>query len=202
MSAEYYAQRAGAGLILSEATPVSQRGEGFYGSACLYNQKHVEGWKLVTKAVHDKGGIIFIQSVHAGRATHPTINKGLQAYGPSPFNRREPVRGTNEDYPIPKEMTLDDIEEAKNEFLNSFKLAKEAGFDGVQVHGAHGYLVDSFLKSSSNQRKDAYGGSAENRCRFALEVVDLAVSVFGAQRVGMKLSPVARVGDVIDDNPL
>lgn len=94
--AEYYGQRAGAGIILSEATPVSQRGEGFFGSACLYNEKHLEGWKLVTKAVHGKGGLIVVQLVHAGRATHPTINKGLEAYGPSPLRRREPIRGLNE----------------------------------------------------------------------------------------------------------
>jgi len=95
LHAEYYSQRAGAGIILSEATAISQRGEGFLGAACLYNEKHAEGWKLVTKAVHDKGGIIIAQLVHAGRSTHHTINKGLGAYGPSPLNRREPIRGLN-----------------------------------------------------------------------------------------------------------
>ncbi len=201
MNVEYYSQRAGAGIMLTEATPVSQRGQGFLGSACMYNEKHLEGYKNVVKEVHDKGGLV-IQLVHVGRATHPSINTGLEPYGPSPLNRRQVIRGVGVEYPIPKEMTLEDIAEAKKQFEHSIKLSKEAGFDGIQIHDAHGYLLDSFIKSSSNKRTDDYGGSYQNRCRLILEVVDIAISVFGKGRVGVKVSPVARVGDVIDDNPV
>jgi N-ethylmaleimide reductase len=121
----------------------------------------LEGWKIVLDAVHGKGGVLFLQIFHAGRVTHPLKNKNQELWAPSAIAVRETIRDLNNTvFPVPKEMTLEDIDTVKNEFEESVKLAKEAGFDGIQLHGAHGYLVDAFLRTSSNKRTDQYGGSA------------------------------------------
>ena len=198
---EYYSQRAGAGLILTECASVSKRGEGFPGAGNIYTKEQAEGWSRVVKAVHEKGSVIFIQIFHAGRSSHPFITGGLDLWAPSAVAIPGRIPGQQIDYATPKEITLDEIKELKEQFLHSFKLAKEAGFDGIQLHGANGYIIDEFLRSHSNRRTDSYGQSPEGRCRLALELVDLACSVFDKDRVSIKLSPVGRYGDMFDADP-
>jgi len=200
LHAEYYAQRASAGLILTECSPISVNGQSFLGTGGIYTKPQVEGWKKVTDAVHAKGAPIFTQLWHAGRSAIPALI-GEQNIGPSAIA----IRGSlfpGCDFVVPREMTKDDIKKVVEQFKQAAVNAKEAGFDGVELHGANGYLVDSFLRTSSNQRTDEYGGSAENRSRFCLEVIDAFISVYGAKRVGIKLSPVGRYQDMFDKNPV
>lgn len=154
---EYYSQRAGAGLILTECAAISRRGEGFPGAGNIYTKDHVEGWKRVVKAVHDKGSVIFLQIFHAGRNSHPFVTGGLDLWAPSAIAVRGRIPGQQIEYVAPKEITLDEIKELKDQFLNSFRLAKEAGFDGIELHGANGYIIDEFIRSGSNKRTDIYG---------------------------------------------
>jgi len=197
---EYYSQRASAGLILTECSPISNNAQSFLGAGGIYTKEQVEGWKRVTESVHQKQGKIFIQIWHGGRAVNPTT-VGEQTFGPSAVA----IRGKNkygQEYAVPKEMTKEDIELVKGWFKTGAQNAKEAGFDGIELHGANGYLVDEFIRDGSNKRTDEYGGSIENRCRFCLEVIDILIEVFGAKRVGIKLSPVGRFQDMYDSDPV
>lgn len=196
---EYYTQRATAGLLISEGAPISKESIGVQGAASLYTPEQVKGWKKVTDAVHAKGGRIFAQLWHGGRSAHESFS-GVKPIGPSPIKIRDPVPAPPE-YELPREMTKDDIKRVTEEFRKAAENAKQAGFDGVELHGANGYLIDEFLKDAVNLRKDEYGGSVENRCKFPLEVVDTLVKVWGKDRVGIKLSPVVRFLDVYDSNP-
>lgn len=159
--AEYYAQRAGAGLILTESAAISQIGYGFPGQACLFNKAQAEGWKKVIHDVHKKNAKIICQIFHAGRVTHPEFNGQTETWAPSAVQNREKIKDLGGiDYPLPKAVTKEDIETLKKEYDNAFYLAKEAGFDGIQLHGSFGYLIDEFLRSYTNRRTDEYGGSA------------------------------------------
>ena len=198
---EYYSQRASAGLIISECSAIAHNGDCFLGSGGIYNKAQVKGWKKVTDAVHNKGGRMFLQIWHAGRAVHPHLVKE-QTIGPSAIAIRGMIFGTDMAYAVPKEMTQDDIKLVKEQFRQGAQNAKEAGFDGVELHGANGYLIDQFLRDGSNHRKDIYGGSVENRNRFCLEVLDELISVYGPGRVGIKLSPVGRYQDMHDSDPI
>ncbi|EGR31474.1 hypothetical protein IMG5_108670 [Ichthyophthirius multifiliis] len=200
--AKYYSQRASFGLIFTECSAISPLSNAFPGCACIYNQSHMEGWKKVVKAVHEKNGKIYIQIFHSGRSTMKEQLNGESPIGPSPIaiNENHPYFKTP--YPVPKEMTVEDIQQVRKEFQNAFKLAKQAGFDGVQIHAANGYLLDEFLRDGSNNRSDQYGGSIENRCRFVLEVLDDAIKILGKDNVGIRFSPTGRYNDMYDSNPL
>lgn len=194
---EYYSQRANdAGLIITECLAVSDRGEGFPGNCQAFTEKHKEGWKKVIDEVHRKKGVIFGQLVHAGRAAAKAKLNGQIALAPSAILNR-----SRNDYETPKEMTKEEIKEVINEFIHSAKLLKEAGIDGIEIHSANGYLIDQFLRDGTNTRTDEYGGSVENRSRFFLEIMDEMIKLFGANRVGCKLTPVGRYNDMFDSKP-
>lgn len=194
---EYYSQRASdCGFILTECLAVSDRGEGFPGNCQAFTEKHKEGWKKVIDEVHRKKGIIFGQIVHAGRAAAKAKLNGQQALAPSAILNR-----SRQDYETPKEMSKEEIKEVINEFVHSAKLLKEAGMDGIEIHSANGYLIDQFLRDGTNTRTDEYGGSIENRSRFFLEILDEVIKIFGANRVGCKLTPIGRYNDMFDSNP-
>jgi len=199
LHAKYYAQRASAGLVLTECSPISVNGQSFLGTGGIYTKDQIQGWKKVTDAVHSKGTPIFTQLWHAGRSAIPAL-VGEPNIGPSAIG----IRGSlfpGMDYAVPKEMTKDDIKKVIELFRQAALNAKEADFDGVELHGANGYLIDSFLRTSANQRTDEYGGSVENRSRLCLQVIDAFIDVYGANRVGVKLSPVGRYQDMCDENP-
>lgn len=202
--AEYYRQRAeSAGLILSEASPIDMKSNTFIGAGGVENEAQAAGWKKVTDLVHKEGSYMFAQMVFQGRVLHPKHHE-TEVIGPSPI-RAEGfcyVRGEKLDFTVPREMTLEDINRIQEKFVNSAKIAKLGGFDGVELHGANGYLIDQFLKSSSNQRTDKYGGSIENRCRFLLETIDKVAEVFPLNQIAVKLSPVGRYQSMNDENPL
>ena len=193
LMAEYYGQRAAAGLILTEGTSPSPNGMGYPRIPGLYDEAQVEGWKLVTDAVHAAGGRIFAQLMHVGRIGHPAnMPEGSELVAPSalqaPGEMYTDAEGM-QSFPAPREMTKEDIDAAVREFVAASKNAITAGFDGVELHGANGYLIDQFLNPISNQRDDEYGGSVENRARFAVEVARATSDAIGAQRVGIRLSP-------------
>lgn len=193
---KYYTERAeDAGFVLTECTAVQPNGEGFPGNAQLFNEDQMKGWKKVVSSVHNVGGKIFIQLYHCGRATNESKINGGKVVGASNVQNRDDGMG------VPKELSKDEIKEIVKAFGQSAELAKQAGFDGVQLHGANGYLVDQFLKDCTNIRKDEYGGSIENRSRFCLEVIDELIKVMGKLRVGIKLSPLGRYNDMFDSNP-
>ena len=203
--AEYYGQRAAAGLIISEATHISLEGSGWPYAPGIWNEQQVEGWKPVTKAVHDKGGKIVLQLWHMGRTTH-TKTSGVHPVAPSAITCPEHHFHTYEgNLPPeqPRELTKDDIKRIVGDYAHAAKNAIKAGFDGVQIHGANGYLIDEFLKTSSNKRTDEYGGSSENRVRFLREVVESVVNAVGADRTGIRLSPNASTmgAEYEDGNP-
>lgn len=197
---QYYTQRASAGLILSEGAPVSGNSLGVLGAGGLYTPEQVKGWKKVIDAIHSKEGRIFAQLWHQGRTAHAEY-AGEQPIAPSPLKIRDIPRG-GLPYEVPREMTKDDIKRVTEEFIKAAENAKEAGFDGVEVHGATGYLIDEFLRDGTNKRTDEYGGSPENRARFPLEVVDALIGVYGRDKVGIKLSPVMRYNDMYDSDPI
>jgi 2,4-dienoyl-CoA reductase-like NADH-dependent reductase (Old Yellow Enzyme family) len=191
LMAEYYAQRAGAGLVIAEATSVTPMGVGYFGTPGIWSDAQVEGWKLVTRAVHAKGGRIFLQLWHVGRISHPVFLDGELPVAPSaiaPDGHVSLVR-PKQPYPVPRPLETDEIPALIEAYRRGAENALAAGFDGVEIHGANGYLLDQFLQDISNRRTDAYGGSMQNRARLMLEVADAVISVWGAGRVGMHLAP-------------
>jgi 2,4-dienoyl-CoA reductase-like NADH-dependent reductase (Old Yellow Enzyme family) len=191
IQAEYYAQRACAGLIISEGTPVSPMGVGYAQVPGIWSAEQTELWKPITAAVHDAGGRIFAQIWHVGRVSHSMFLHGKLPVAPSAIAPAGHVSIVRPEvaFETPHALTLDEIKAVVEEFRQGAQNAKDAGFDGVEIHGANGYLLDQFLHSGSNRRTDEYGGSLENRARLMLNVADAAISVWGAGRVGMHLAP-------------
>lgn len=205
LMAEYYRQRSTAGLIVTEGTSPSPNGLGYPRIPGLYNAAQVAGWKKVTDAVHSKGSKIFVQLMHTGRISHPlNMPTGAVVLAPSPIaaagTMYTDAQGP-QPHPTPKEMTLEDIKVAIEEYAKSAELAIQAGFDGVELHSANGYLLEQFLNPKSNQRNDQYGGSPKNRMRFVLEVAQAVSSRIGADRVGVRLSPYGAFNDVSSTFP-
>lgn len=188
---EYYIQRTGAGLIISEATAVTPMGVGYANTPGIWSDAHVEGWKKITEAVHQHGSKMFLQLWHVGRISHPMFLNGAQPVAPSAIAAKGHVSLVRPqvEYPVPRALELNEIASVVEAYRKGAENAKSAGFDGVEIHGANGYLLDQFLQDTSNQRTDEYGGSIENRARLMLQVTDAAISVWGADRVGMHLAP-------------
>jgi N-ethylmaleimide reductase len=206
LNALYYAQRASAGLIISEATQISQQGQGYPGTPGIHSAEQVAGWRLITDAVHQVGGRIILQLWHVGRISHPSHQPdGGPPVAPSaiPAKNSGTYTADWQETPIltPRALETSEIQGIVNDFVTGAKNAKAAGFDGVQVHGANGYLLDQFLQDGSNQRTDAYGGSIANRARLLLEVVDAVTEVWGSDRVGVRLSPFGSFNDMHDSDP-
>jgi 2,4-dienoyl-CoA reductase-like NADH-dependent reductase (Old Yellow Enzyme family) len=203
LMAEYYAQRASAGLIISEGVPVSAQGIGYAGVPGIWSKDQVEGWKRVTRAVHAAGGRIVMQLWHVGRISDPSLLDGALPVAPSAIAAEGHVSLLRPERPYVTPRALDTEEIAG--IVESFRLGAEhaqaAGFDGVELHGANGYLLDQFLQDSANHRTDAYGGSIENRARLMLEATDAAISVWGAGRVGMHLAPRGDAHTMGDSDP-
>lgn len=200
LMAEYYGQRAEAGLIITEGVAPSPNGLGYPRIPGAFSKEQTEAWKQVADAVHAKGSKIFMQLMHTGRIGHPlNLPEGAEIVAPSAIVAKGEMYTDQEgpkEYPEPKEMTKEDIAQALDEYVLSSKNAIEAGFDGVELHGANGYLIEQFLNPGSNQRTDEYGGSAENRSRFAIEAAQKTVEAIGADKVGMRLSPYGAFNDV------
>ena len=204
LMAEYYVQRASAGLILSEATAVSPQGVGYPDTPGIWSDEQVEGWKHVTKAVHAAGGRIFMQLWHVGRVSHPAYLDGQLPVAPSAIAPQGHVSllRPQQPYVVPRALETAEIPAVVEAYRKGAENAKKAGFDGVEIHGANGYLLDQFLQDSTNKRTDAYGGSIENRARLMLEVTDAVISVWGPGRVGMHLAPRGDAHSMGDSNPL
>ncbi|HEX8465963.1 MAG TPA: alkene reductase [Abditibacterium sp.] len=199
---EYYVQRASAGLILSEATSVSPQGVGYPDTPGIWSREQIAGWKSITDGVHEAGGRIFLQLWHVGRISDPMYLNGELPVAPSairPAGTVSQVRPKKE-FVTPRALELSEIPGIIEAYRQGAQNAKEAGFDGVELHGANGYLLDQFLQTGTNQRSDEYGGSVENRARLLLEVTDAAISVWGADRVGVHLAPRADSHDISDEN--
>ena len=205
LNATYYAQRASAGLIIAEATQVSPQGQGYPSTPGIHSAEQVEGWKLVTDAVHQQGGRIFLQLWHVGRISHPDLQPdGALPVAPSaiaPKGEASTYEGPKP-FVTPRALETSEIPEIIEQYRQGAENALQAGFDGVEVHGANGYLLDQFLRDGTNHRTDEYGGSLENRARLLLEVTEAVVGVWGAQRVGVRLSPSGTFNDMHDSNPL
>mgnify|MGYP001200664564 CR=1 FL=1 len=204
MNVEYYRQRASAGLIITEGSPISAQGVGYPGTPGIYTSEQVAGWKRVTDAVHDEGGRIFLQLWHVGRISHPSLQPdGELPVAPSaiqPMGEAFTADGLKP-FPTPRALETDEIADVVTQFRTAAENALEAGFDGVEVHAANGYLLDQFLRDGSNHRTDRYGGSLENRVRLLLEVTEAVVEVWGADRVGVRFSPVNGFNDIRDSAP-
>lgn len=199
LMAEYYAQRSSAGLLVTEATTISEEANGWNESPGVYTDEMVEGWKLTADAVHEKGGVIFLQLWHMGRASHSSFHGGKPAVAPSALkiNGDEVHTPTGKQpHEIPRALDTAEIPRVVDDYRKAAARAKAAGFDGVEVHGANGYLIDEFLQSKTNRRTDQYGGSVESRYRFLKEVVAAVTSVWPANRVGVRLSPNGAYNDM------
>lgn len=205
LQATHYAQRASAGLIISEATNISAQGKGYIKTPGIWNKAQVNGWKLTTDAVHAKGGHIFLQLWHVGRVSHSDLQpgnelpvapsairaEGVQAYTPSGFKPLE----------TPRALEPGEIPGIIEDYANAAQLAKEAGFDGVEIHAANGYLLQQFLSDKTNKRSDRYGGSIENRTRLVVDVVEAVTRVWTSDKVGIRLSPLTKFADIGDSDP-
>ena len=204
-AAEYYRQRASAGLIIAEATQISAQAQGYSGTPGCYADEQVAGWRKVTDAVHGAGGTIFLQLWHTGRVSHTSFQKDGQApVGPSAIraNTKTFIAGQGfVDCSTPRALELGEIPGIIADFRHATMRALDAGFDGVELHGAHGYLLDAFLRNGTNHRTDAYGGSVENRARLLLEVTEACTKAIGADRIGVRISPVSTAGDSHDSDP-
>jgi N-ethylmaleimide reductase len=203
--AEYYTQRATAGLIIAEATMAMEGNSAFYAEPGIYNEAQVAGWKLVTDSVHGAGGKIFLQIWHGGRACHPAFNNGAHPVGPSAIPITNDEVNTPEGkkpHATPRALVDAEIPGIVDGFKKAAENAKAAGFDGVEVHGANGYLLDEFLRDGANKRSGPYGGSIENRARLLLEVIDTVSEVWGSDRVGVRVSPLNSYNSMSDSDPL
>ncbi len=204
LNAEYYRQRASAAVIITEATQISQQGQGYVWTPGIYTQAQVGGWRKVTKAVHEAGGRIFLQLWHVGRISHVS----LQPNGAAPVSSSA-IRAKTQtfiesgfvDVSEPHALTVDEIAGVVSDYAAAAENAKKAGFDGVEIHAANGYLIDQFLRDGVNKRTDAYGGAIENRVRFALEVTDAILKIWDSGRVGIRISPVSPFNDMSDSDP-
>ena len=209
LNAFYYAQRASAGLIITEATQISQQGQGYAWTPGIYTEEQIEGWRLVAESVHDADGLIFMQLWHVGRISHPALQpKGALPVAPSAIAPTgmafvTNAKGEPEFVPFvaPRALEAEELPSLVKQYVQAAKNALSAGLDGVEVHAANGYLLDQFLNSSTNQRADAYGGSIENRARLLLEVVEAVARVCGSNRVGVRISPMGTFNDMRDENP-
>ncbi|NVD44959.1 alkene reductase [Qipengyuania atrilutea] len=203
MMATYYRQRAGAGMILTEATGISVEGLGWPNAPGIWSDEQVEAWKPITDAVHEEGGLIVLQMWHMGRLVHPDFLGGDAPVSASattaPGHAHTP--SGRQDYEQARELSVEEIARVVEDYRKAAENAKKAGFDGVQLHGANGYLVDQFLRDGTNKRTDQYGGSVENRVRFLREVLEALVSVWGADRVGLRLSPNGETQGCDDSDP-
>jgi N-ethylmaleimide reductase len=204
LAATYYAQRASAGLIITEATQVSPQGVGYVRTPGIHSPAQVSGWRKVTEAVHRAGGTIFAQLWHVGRVSHPDFHGGELPVAPSAIAPDGEVFTTNGMTKIvtPRALETREISGIVAQFRHGAESAKAAGFDGVELHGANGYLLDQFLRDGANRRSDAYGGSLQNRARLPLEVVEAVIDVWGAPRVGYKVSPNGTVYSMSDSDPI
>ena len=204
MMVEYYRQRAAAGLIISEATQISPQGAGWDESPGIHEPAHVRGWERVTDAVHAEGGRIFLQLWHTGRASHPDFHNGELAVAPSAIaisgDEIHTPQG-KKPHVAPRALETIEIPGVVQQYVTATKLAQDAGFDGVEIHGANGYLIDQFLRDGSNQRTDKYGGTIENRARFLLEVTEAVVGAWSSARVGLRISPTSNFNDQRDSDP-
>ena len=203
MNVTYYEQRASAGLIITEATPISPMAHGYPALPGIYTPEQVAGWKKVTDAVHAKGGKIVIQLWHVGRISHPSLIGGQVPVAPSaikPAGQAFTYSGL-QDYVTPRALDKSELPGIVNDYVHAAKCAMDAGFDGVEVHSANGYLLDQFLRDGTNQRADEYGGSFENRARLLMQVMKAVVNTIGADKTGVRLSPVNPFNDMHDTNP-
>lgn len=204
LNAEYYAQRAGAGLIISEATQVAPEGQGYPATPGIHSQAQVAGWKQVTSAVHARGGRMFAQLWHVGRSSHNVYQPGGKApVSSSAVAIRGDTHlpdGTKTPYPVPRALETDEIPHVIEQYRKGAENARAAGFDGVEFHGANGYLPDQFLRDGVNRRTDQWGGSIENRARFHIEATKALIDVYGPDRVGIRLSPSGVFNDMSDSN--
>ncbi len=204
LNAEYYRQRASAGLIISEATQVSPEGLGYPDTPGIYNDEQVAGWRLVTDAVHAEGGQMFLQLWHVGRISHPSMQPdGALPVAPSaikPAGQAMTYQGP-QDFVTPRALLVEELALIRDQYRLAAQNAQAAGFDGVEIHNANGYLLDQFLRDGSNQRTDAYGGPIENRLRFPLEVLETVLEVWPPGRVGIRLSPSGAMNDMRDSDP-
>jgi len=209
LNACYYAQRAAAALIISEATQVSMQGQGYAWTPGIHSREQVEGWRRVTDAVHEAGGRIFLQLWHVGRISHPALQPdGMLPVAPSAIEPAgkafiENERGEGELVPFvtPRALQIEEMPYLVRQYVRGARNARAAGFDGVEIHAANGYLLEQFIDSSTNHRTDRYGGSIENRARLLCEVIEAVIPIWGVDRIGVRLSPMSAFNDISDDNP-
>jgi N-ethylmaleimide reductase len=204
LAAEYYGQRASAGLLISEASQISQQGQGYQDTPGIYSKEQVAGWRKVTDRVHERGGRIFLQAWHVGRISHTALQpNGGAPVAPSAIRAKTKtfVNNAFTDVSEPRALELSEIPGIIDSYKRGAANAIEAGFDGVEVHGANGYLLDQFARDGTNKRTDAYGGSIENRAKLMLEASKAVVAEIGAERTGIRISPVTPANDTVDSNP-
>ncbi|RMB60163.1 alkene reductase [Tessaracoccus antarcticus] len=203
LNAEYYAQRAGAGLIVSEGTQPSAVGQGYLNTPGIHTPEQIAGWRLVADRVHENGGHIFVQLMHAGRIAHPDNKQGLESIAPSAIPAPGEVVTAKGSLPmtVPRALEADEIPGVVADYVHAARCAVEAGLDGVEIHAANGYLLHQFLAPSSNQRDDGYGGSPANRARLTIETVKAVAEAIGAERVGVRISPAHNIQGVLEKDP-
>jgi len=205
LNVEYYAQRASAGLIITEGTQITPEGKGYIQTPGIYSAAQIAGWKAVTDAVHDAGGRIFAQLWHVGRISHVSLlPNGRPPVAPSPItaNSKTFIASSYADVSPPRALETEEITRIVEDYRKAAENARQAGFDGIEIHGANGYLIDQFLRDGTNKRGDAYGGSVENRTRFLAEVLDAVTNVYPSKRVGVRFSPFSNFNDISDSDPV
>lgn len=204
LMATHYRQRASAGLIITESSPVSAQGIGYPFTPCLYTEAHVEGWKQIIDAVHETGSHIFVQLQHCGRISHPSLQPGnglpVAASAVQPEGQAVTYTGM-QDYVTPQALASHEVQDVVAQFKHSAELAKQAGFDGIEIHGANGYIIDQFLRDGCNHRTDNYGGNVQNRMRLLNEILDAVFSVWPKHRVGVRFSPENSFNSMSDSDP-
>lgn len=209
LAACYYAQRASAALIISEATQISLQGQGYAWTPGIHSREQVEAWRQITRAVHDADGLIFNQLWHVGRISHPALQPDkMLPVAPSAITPEgkafiENERGEGELVPFvrPRALTLEEMPYLIRQYERAARNAEAAEFDGIEIHAANGYLIDQYIESSTNHRSDAYGGTVQNRVRLLLEIVEALIPILGADRIGVRLSPLGKMNDISDDTP-